>query len=315
MITQKNVLSLCLLALAGCGVPVWGSGVSAERRLQLDPVRALELQGNIDARVTPGEAGTATLRCDDNLIDHIRVEVDEGELDLRFSPGVMGIPATRCALELHEPGLRRIEVSGSAAFVAAGPLPALTEVEVSGSGSVTVGRDGWSVGAAEEEAPAEEEGAEGSGGLVSGGEDGGLVEEPAAAEAEEAEGEALVSDWTDRLPDPADELFVEVSGSGEVFVGAVAAGLVDVEISGSGEVGLNGLSDELVAEVSGSGEVAARALTAARLDAEVSGSGGVRATATARAHVEISGSGEVDVWGDPDQRSKDVSGSGEVRWR
>ncbi|MBL8616590.1 MAG: DUF2807 domain-containing protein [Deltaproteobacteria bacterium] len=314
MLTQKNVLSLCILALAGCGVPVWGSGVSAERRLHLDPVRALELQGNIDARVTPGEAGTATLRCDDNLIDHIRAEVDEGELDLRFSPGVMGIPATRCALELHEPGLRRIEVSGSADFVAAGPLPALHEVEVSGSGSVTVGRDGWSVGTAEEEEPAEE-GAEDSGGLLSGGEDGGLVEEPAPAEEEEADSAALLSDWSARLPDPADELFVEVSGSGEVFVGGVDASLVDVEISGSGEVGLRGASHELVAEVSGSGEVAARPLSAARLDAEVSGSGGVRATATARAHVEISGSGEVDVWGDPDQRSKDVSGSGEVHWR
>ena len=312
MSKPKNVLSLCLLALSGCGFPVWGSGVSAERRLTLDPVRAIELQGNIDARVTPGEAGTATLRCDDNLIDHIRVEVEEGELELKFSPGVMGIPATRCALELHEPGLRRIEVSGSADFVAAGPLPALRDVEVSGSGSVAVGRGPWVVGddGAAEGEPAAEEG----GGLLNGEDSGGVVEEVDPATADDEAG-ALVDDWSARLPDPSAELLVEVSGSGEVFVGAVAAGLVDVEISGSGEVGLEGSTDELVAEVSGSGEVAAKALTAARLDAEVSGSGDVRATATARAHVEISGSGEVDVWGDPDQRSKDISGSGEVHWR
>jgi hypothetical protein len=311
MSKPKNVLSLCLLALSGCGFPVWGSGVSAERRLALDPVRAIELQGNIDARVTPGEPGTATLRCDDNLIDHIRVEVEEGELELRFSPGVMGIPATRCALELHEPGLRRIEVSGSADFVAAGPLPALRDVEVSGSGSVEVGRGAWMVGddSAEEEEPAEE-----GGGLLNAEDSGGIVEEVDPATEEDAGG-ALVDDWSARLPAPSAELLVEVSGSGEVFVGAVAAALVDVEISGAGEVGLEGTTDELVAEVSGSGEVAAKALTAARLDAEVSGSGDVRATATARAHVEISGSGEVDVWGDPDQRSKDISGSGEVHWR
>jgi len=286
MSKPKNVLSLCLLALSGCGFPVWGSGVSAERRLTLDPVRAIELQGNIDARVTPGEAGTATLRCDDNLIDHIRVEVEEGELELRFSPGVMGIPATRCALELHEPGLRRIEVSGSADFVAAGPLPALRDVEVSGSGSVEVGRGPWMVG---DEGAAEE-----GGGLLNGEDSGGVVEEVDPATADD-EGGALVDDWSTRLPDPSAELLVDVSGSGEVFVGAVAAALVDVEISGSGEVGLEGSTDELVAEVSGSGDV--------------------RATATARAHVEISGSGEVDVWGDPDQRSKDISGSGEVHWR
>jgi hypothetical protein len=69
------------------------------------------------------------------------------------------------------------------------------------------------------------------------------------------------------------------------------------------------------ADISGSGEVYARRLDAQRAVVRVSGSGEVEVTAKESVKINISGSGDVSVWGDPEDRDRSVSGSGEIHYR
>lgn len=314
VLSRVRVLTLAamplslLVALSGCSLPVRGSGVLAEDGFQINDFREVDLQDNVSLRVTPGPADEATLRCDDNLIELINVEVTDGVLDLGFQPGVLGLPRARCELEVHRLDLRAIEVSGAAEVVAQGELPALRRVEISGSGEVRVGQGAWPAVPAEDPSLLADE--------------GGALLDPAEADAPlvaVAVAESLVIDVSGsgevRLAGARGQrLSVDVSGSGDIDVSKVNVDEASAKVSGSGSVRLGGAAERVEVDVSGSGEVYARRLEAQRAVVRVSGSGAVEVRAEASAKVSISGSGDVDVWGAPEDRERSVSGSGDIQY-
>lgn len=104
-----------------------------------------------------------------------------------------------------------------------------------------------------------------------------------------------------------------LSGSGELDLNAgPSIQRFDALLSGSGHLTIVGGTRELHANASGSGELDARHLRADKVEVSQTGSG--RSTVHARRSVaaSITGSGDIEVTGNPAERSVSRSGSGTV---
>lgn len=106
-----------------------------------------------------------------------------------------------------------------------------------------------------------------------------------------------------------------VHGSGEMELNGGNSDKVEVALAGSGEMTVVGTCRQFKAEQTGSGDLNARHLTSDAAELELHGSGSARILAKRSATVALRGSGEVDVFGAPDERSVNRTGSGEVRFR
>jgi hypothetical protein len=108
---------------------------------------------------------------------------------------------------------------------------------------------------------------------------------------------------------------VRISGAGNIEVVDLQQPTLNLRIDGSGDIGAAGKADEVVVEISGSGDVDSSALQAKRARVELNGSGDARVRASEKVHVELRGSGDVVVYGNPTQRDTRVRGSGDVRFK
>lgn len=105
---------------------------------------------------------------------------------------------------------------------------------------------------------------------------------------------------------------LNVNGSGEIRVAAVAEG-ADVEVNGSGSVTIASLNGDLDMENSGSGSLSVLAGSVASATVELRGSGAARIAAPVQTlDVQIFGSGDVDVEGVVGEVNAAIYGSGDV---
>jgi len=111
----------------------------------------------------------------------------------------------------------------------------------------------------------------------------------------------------------ADELDLNVSGSGDINIGELEASSVEATISGSGDIRLGGKEQvrNLDCSISGSGELHAADLKVARAELALSGSGSCKVNVRDDLQVDISGSGKVRYKGEP-RVNASISGSGRV---
>lgn len=103
-------------------------------------------------------------------------------------------------------------------------------------------------------------------------------------------------------------------GSGELEISAGSSDEVEAKVVGSGTMTLVGSARELRAESAGSGELDARHLRADTVSVKQQGSGNTRVHARQTVAVTLSGSGDVDVSGNPNQRSVSRTGSGDANF-
>ncbi|OON63111.1 DUF2807 domain-containing protein [Massilia sp. KIM] len=104
-----------------------------------------------------------------------------------------------------------------------------------------------------------------------------------------------------------------LNGSGDLDVNAGAAiERVKAELMGSGRMTLVGTTRELEAKANGSGDLDARHLRAQRVQIGQTGSGSSTVQARSMVAASVSGSGDIDVLGNPDERSISRTGSGSV---
>lgn len=108
---------------------------------------------------------------------------------------------------------------------------------------------------------------------------------------------------------------VRVTGSGDVEIYSLSGDYFEFTVSGSGDMRAEGEIDELDIRVSGSGDVDTRDLVAKEASVKISGSGDVKVYATEGFYGRVSGSGDIDVYGNPENMSRHVSGSGDIRKR
>jgi hypothetical protein len=122
-------------------------------------------------------------------------------------------------------------------------------------------------------------------------------------------------------PDPYDDASVQVSadalqgvrvvGSSDVALGQIDADELSIEVEGSGDVQAAGSAGNLIATIQGSGDANLADLAARTATVTVQGSGNASVNVSDSLDVTVQGSGDVSYRGRP-RISQSVSGSGEV---
>jgi hypothetical protein len=105
-----------------------------------------------------------------------------------------------------------------------------------------------------------------------------------------------------------------VHGTGELTLDAGNGDSVEAELTGSGTITLAGAARSFQAVSKGSGTLDAQRLRAEDVNVRQTGSGNTSVTAHATVAAAVSGSGDIDVYGDPPQRSISRTGSGDVHF-
>lgn len=109
-----------------------------------------------------------------------------------------------------------------------------------------------------------------------------------------------------------DALEINVNGSGDVTFESISAKDITASIYGSGDISLRGVADTISIPLSGSGKVFAEELRTRAADVSISGSGDANLWVTDVLTVLISGSGDVNFWDTPRVDLRSKSGSGEL---
>lgn len=114
-------------------------------------------------------------------------------------------------------------------------------------------------------------------------------------------------------PVTTSDLYMNVSGSGDIYLNKLTAVTLDANISGSGRIDIAGgeLNDQSL-EISGSGDMDFLNLLSKDADVRISGSGSARVKATDHLKVRITGSGDVYYTGNP-AVDVQITGSGSMK--
>lgn len=113
-------------------------------------------------------------------------------------------------------------------------------------------------------------------------------------------------------PIRAENMELEIAGSGDISIPQAEFGSAASSIAGSGSIELGGKANSLKSKIAGSGDVKAKQLTANELNVEISGSGSVTCDVVQTLKASIAGSGDVFYSGQPAVETN-VSGSGSVK--
>lgn len=105
----------------------------------------------------------------------------------------------------------------------------------------------------------------------------------------------------------------DVSGSGRVTLALNASGNADFGVSGSGKIEASGTASKVKANISGSGKVLAADLETNSCAVRITGSGDVEINVKNELDANITGSGSVRYRGNPSKVNSHSAGSGNVR--
>ena len=108
---------------------------------------------------------------------------------------------------------------------------------------------------------------------------------------------------------------VNLKGSGDITLLDLQQAGIELEIEGSGDITAYGQVESLTVGVAGSGDVDCSDLTANRASLSVAGSGDIKAFVRQSVTAQVVGSGDILVRGNPAQRTKQVVGSGGVKFK
>lgn len=105
-----------------------------------------------------------------------------------------------------------------------------------------------------------------------------------------------------------------VQGSGELTLDAGNGDRVEGELMGSGGMTLAGAARSVKLQSNGSGRLDAQRLRADEVEVSQTGSGNTSVAAHGSVKAAVSGSGDIDVYGNPPQRTISRTGSGDVHF-
>jgi hypothetical protein len=138
-------LSLLLLVVAGCSVDiggnlgqVTGSGTPETKQYDSTGFTGVRVDSAFQATVTRGDAFAVSVTVDDNLVEHLRVEVEGDTLHIGLDPGYSYRDASPKAT-VTMPSLTALEASGAAKAAVNGFTSGdALDLETSGAGQVTL---------------------------------------------------------------------------------------------------------------------------------------------------------------------------------
>lgn len=102
-------------------------------------------------------------------------------------------------------------------------------------------------------------------------------------------------------------------GSGDLTMAEIDQPRLRLSIRGSGSVAADGAANEVEVDIAGSGEARLKSLVAQTARITIRGSGDAEVYAQKEVDVSISGSGDVELSGNPVLRSSNIKGSGRIR--
>jgi hypothetical protein len=105
----------------------------------------------------------------------------------------------------------------------------------------------------------------------------------------------------------------DVSGSGKVILSLQASGNASFGVSGSGKIEASGSASRVKTSISGSGKVLAANLETNSCEVRITGSGDVEINVKEELDANITGSGSVRYKGNPSKVNTHAAGSGHVR--
>lgn len=111
-----------------------------------------------------------------------------------------------------------------------------------------------------------------------------------------------------------EQLEVQASGGSDVDL-AIEAQSLELTLSGGSDLRLTGKTQSLAIRASGGSDVLARSLEAEQASVTVSGGSDASVRASATIAVDARGGSDVEIYGDPAQRSVDNDRSSDVTWR
>lgn len=242
------------VALTGCngllGPGIAGSGQEASEPRQVEPFDRIDVSGQTDVTVEPGDT-SVTVRGDDNLLSEVRTEVNDGTLEIDEQSPLR--PRAGLVVEVTTPQLTGATLQGSGDMVARDVAGDTFTATVTGSGGLDIdGADSQAFTAT----------VNGSGGL----DVEGLTGETFSA--------TVTGSGGVRASGQVEQLDVSLSGSGEAQLQDLAARRAIVDVTGSGGATVQ-VSETLDASTSGSGGVVYSG-DPQNVQEQTSGSGDVR---------------------------------------
>lgn len=200
------------LSLAGCADRRVGSGVEASETLEFGSFSVISLSGEANVVVTIGDPQSVIVRADDNLLADVVTEVVDDTLEIS-EPSLVDLePRAGMTVEITVPQLQEVEVSGSGDLSVASLQGKLFRVEVSGAGTVE-----------------------------------------ASGEVERVEAEVSGAGDVQLAELVAREASAEVSGAGDIHVHATES--LSAEVSGAGDIVYSGDPADVETDVSGAGDI------------------------------------------------------------
>ena len=225
------LLLVAMLAVTACNAVITGSGDLITETRQVSNFDRIELSGSGEVIVTQAGSESLSIETDDNVMEHVKAEVEGGTLKLGFEKGVNIISSTRLIFYVGVDDLTGLAISGSGDVEADLLETDRLEAEVSGSGDVRV----TDLTSGEVKA------------RISGSGEIDLAGDAAAQDITiSGSGQYLAADVC------SESVRVSISGSGDALV--CATGTLDANISGSGSVDYYG-RPSVNSSGSGSGKI------------------------------------------------------------
>lgn len=127
------VYGLCLLAVVGCSNGIAGSGVRKSEVRALENFGEIRLGGAMELSVEVSTDSTVTVEADDNLLPHIKTEVEDEILTITSD----NISSSKIpVITITTPTLLELKVSGASTAQVNGLKNETLEVEASGASKI-----------------------------------------------------------------------------------------------------------------------------------------------------------------------------------
>lgn len=106
---------------------------------------------------------------------------------------------------------------------------------------------------------------------------------------------------------------VTVDGAGNFDISGIDSDEFELKLPGAADIDLSGSCGELVIAISGAATINAQELKCHSATVKISGSGNISLFADEDVEARISGLGHIDIYGDPDEVERKVSGLGRIK--
>ena len=309
-----NVILLILLIMpASCMsspdfLPVRGSGATIEKSFNVSDFHGIDVSSGFDVILIQGNSENVVITAQENLFEHIKVEVEQGVLKIYTEKNTIAIKPMKARISFKN--IDNLKVSGGGDVLCETPVnvPQLT-VRISGGGDL------------EAEISTDELACHFSGGgdadidgnikkyslEMSGGGDVKSFVDAGMIDCRISGG----GDLTLKNKGQATEAYVSISGGGDATID-LNVEKIKCTVSGGGDATLTGRATGFEIQINGGGDVMAGDFVTELTRFNVSGGSDVHVNATKELSGVISGGGDVYYSGDPAIATVDAKGGSKI---